>query len=208
VRALAVPPAEAARHVQQQPLAGPLHGGASLCGTDHPGYKHGRYSRVLPRGLRGAYERAASDAELLSLKDDIALIEARQCQLLRRLGDNPPPPYAEMLKVLDTLERSDDPAEREAGLAELREMLVSGRESARVEESVWSELSALIDQKTRTAKAEWRRTAELGGVVTVEQAMVFVKSLLAAARECVTDQGTLRRLNARVLDLLPPESTN
>jgi hypothetical protein len=63
-------------------------------------------------------------------------------------------------------------------------------------------------EKTCTAKAEWRRTAELGGVVTVEQDLAFARALFAAARDCVTDRDTLRRLNSRVLDLLPPGSTN
>jgi hypothetical protein len=52
-----------------------------------------------------------------------------------------------------------------------------------------------------------RRLAELQGTVTVEKGLLFVRALLAAARETVTDRTMLRRLQEKALVLLLPDGT-
>jgi len=77
---------------RRPPLAGrkrcALHGGKSLVGVAHPAYRHGRRSRYL-RNLAGVlkagYRAALDDPELLSLREEVALLTARTVQLLDRL---------------------------------------------------------------------------------------------------------------------------
>src|SRR5215813_2753544 len=68
------------RYCLREPLAGRtacrLHGSRSLMGIASRRLKGGRFSKYMPKGgLKRAYERAASDRELISLRDDLALIE-------------------------------------------------------------------------------------------------------------------------------------
>jgi hypothetical protein len=74
-------------------------------------------------------------------------------------------------------------------------------------EATWAELRAVVLEKAKLAAAEWRRLETLQGVVTVEQALLFARALLAAARETVKDPTVLRRLQERCLALLPPDDT-
>jgi len=84
-----------ARRKTGEPCRGPavrgrnvcrMHGGSSLSGVASPAWRHGRYSRYLPGGLRRRYERAAADQELLALRDEIALVDARSQELLGRIA--------------------------------------------------------------------------------------------------------------------------
>lgn len=66
------------------------HGGKTPRGTASPHFKTGRYSRSLPGRLVAAYEEAFNDPRLLSLRDEIALIQAMTCQTLSQLDDDTP----------------------------------------------------------------------------------------------------------------------
>lgn len=61
-----------------------FHGGLSLVGPASGTFKHGRYSKLLPKGLAAHYSAARSDRELLGLREEIALVDARMMQLLEQ----------------------------------------------------------------------------------------------------------------------------
>ena len=74
---------------RQSPIEGRtrcrIHGGATPRGFDHPLTKTGRYSKHLPTRLLADYEAALADPNLLSAREDIAKLTARQADLLRRV---------------------------------------------------------------------------------------------------------------------------
>lgn len=65
---------------QKSPMEGRnrcrLHGGATPRGAFSPHFKHGKYSRYLPHDVRQMYQRALSDPDMISVRDEIALIRA------------------------------------------------------------------------------------------------------------------------------------
>jgi hypothetical protein len=80
-----------------------LHGGKSLKSIAHPSFKTGKHSKFLPQQLRRDYDATLHDPELLSLRDAIALTEARVVDLVQRLGgegDN----FGIWREILDVLE--------------------------------------------------------------------------------------------------------
>lgn len=64
-----------------------VHGGNAASGVVSGTFKHGRYSKALPKGLYEDVERIMADGDLLVLRDDIALNAARITQLLTGLTD-------------------------------------------------------------------------------------------------------------------------
>src|SRR5689334_17481512 len=54
-----------------------VHGGATPRGPAAGSYRSGRYSKVLRRGLKQSFDAAMADAELLSLRGEIAVLTAR-----------------------------------------------------------------------------------------------------------------------------------
>jgi hypothetical protein len=91
--------------------------------------------------LKAGYKAALKDRELLSLKEEAALLTARTMQLLERMKS-------------------------EGGAAY---------------EATWAELRAVILEKAKVSKTEWRRVVDLNNVITLEQAMSFADALMAAA---------------------------
>src|SRR3954451_14863589 len=62
-----------------------MHGGKVPRGRALPQTKHGRYSKDLPTRLLATYSAAQADTELLSLRDDVALLDARLADVLARV---------------------------------------------------------------------------------------------------------------------------
>ena len=62
-----------------------MHGGRGARGLASPEWKHGRYSKALPANLSAAYERARTDGDLIALRDELALVDARLTALLTEL---------------------------------------------------------------------------------------------------------------------------
>ena len=80
-----------------------VHGGQSRAGFEHPSLKHGRYSKHLPTKAMAEFQQALHDPELLSLRNDIALVDVRLNELVAGLsGDTLPdtPTWREILGVL------------------------------------------------------------------------------------------------------------
>lgn len=83
------------RFCTQYPVKGrnrcKLHGGATLAGPSHPSWKHGMYSRVVPAGLGEHYAGARGNPDLTSLREQIALIDAKVFEALEQLshGESP-----------------------------------------------------------------------------------------------------------------------
>jgi hypothetical protein len=194
------------RPCQRAPLAGRtrcrLHGGASLAGSASPRFKHGRYSKYIPRGLRKIHDATSQDEELLSLKDDVRLLQTRQIQLLQRLGQAPLPPWGEAQQLFKSASEGPE-QDRAPAFAALGELLSQGAASARQQEQAWAELREVTQEKAKVAAAEWKRMRDLDALVTAEQALALVMLSLDAAKETITDERMFRAFNERVLALLP-----
>jgi hypothetical protein len=65
-----------------------LHGGKSLHGIAHPGFKDGKRSKYMPKFLSEAFTRAALDPDLLNLTESIATVEALAADLLSSMSDD------------------------------------------------------------------------------------------------------------------------
>jgi hypothetical protein len=184
------------------------HGGLTPKGIASPHYKDGRkslYLRHLPRQMAGAYKAALADPDYTCLRGELALQTARLDDLLAQLAREEGPAWTTLVLALDILQLARTKGEViDAALATLDHLIRSGAACARTRTELWSEVRALVVEKARVSAAESKRLADLSGTVTVEQALLWARALLAAAREVVTDRDQLRRLQERALAFLPP----
>jgi hypothetical protein len=188
-----------------------LHGGLSPSGVASPHFKHGRrskYLKHLPGNLRNAYKAALADPELLSLKDETALLTARAMQLLDNLNATEAPPWGRAVEALNDLKVAGSADAKQQALATLEKVIRTGANAAVAQERTWRELREVVQEKTRTAAAEWKRLHDLEALVTVEDALGFAKAFLTAAKEVVTDPGILKRLQEKTMYLLPAPPGN
>lgn len=171
------------------------HGGKIPRGPALPQYKDGRYSKLLPARLAANYERAASDADLLVLREDIALVDTRLADLLGRVDSGESGEAwrkardaFNMLK--DGLAQSDTVAAK-AGMTKLDEIITRGRS----DHFAWREIGDLLDRRERLVRSERRRMVELQQMITNEQALTMMSAIVALVKEHVDDKHALAAIS-------------
>lgn len=157
------------------------HGGLTPNGVNSPHFKTGRFSKYLPAHLKDDYEKAASDPELLSLRDDIALYESFQQEQIRRMEQVKFPPWGEVRMLLgsveDLLTEGDEEAQRRAVDA-LKELVNRGADAVIEYETAKKQWRQMSDEKTRTAKVEFSRLEALNGMLPVVEVMGVITGLI------------------------------
>jgi len=173
-----------------------MHGGRSPRGLASPLTKTGRYSRDLPTRVAARYETALADPELLSVRDDIALLQGAITDIMAEIR------YAEARPDLDAIlgsvERIStewqgwDWTRMQAELDQLKEAIV-GRRSQR---TAMREVRELIKEKAALVSQENRLLADRQQLISVEQFLLGMRALGAAVRRLVDDPATLRSIDA------------
>jgi hypothetical protein len=188
-----------------------VHGGATPKGVASPHFRTGarsRYLKHLTGQVGAAFKAALADPDLGCLRGELALQTARVEDLLAQLATQEGPAWSTLVLALDVLQMARSKGEPvDAALATLDGLIRSGAACAQSRRAAWAEVRALMQEKTRTSAAESKRLADLQGVVRVEDALLWARALLTAAREEVTDRDQLRRLQERALALLPDDGS-
>lgn len=168
-----------------------FHGGKSLRGMAHPNFKDGRYSKHLPTRLSEAYEKARADPELLSLRDEAAILQARIADILGRVDTGESRRFwakaAEGMDAFDAASAAGDTAGMRAALDALRGAIKGG---ARDWQS-WEELQRTIESYRRVSESERRRLVDMQAMISAEEAMTFAGALTSLVRQHVADQDAL-----------------
>ena len=76
--------------------------------------------------------------------------------------------------------------------------LLEGSDTATAAQQAWPEIQTLIEQRRRLVESERKRLVELHQVVSADQAMLMVRSLIASVREHVSDPAILRAISAEL----------
>lgn len=159
-----------------------MHGGKSLSGPAHPNYKTGKHSNVLPERMRENYERAVADEELVSLRSELAVIDARVLDLLQRAdAGESGKRWKALLDQVKLVESAPDGLELHQGLKELSRMIRAGAADA----YTWDEIRDWFIVRERLTRSERKRLVEAKLVMSVEQAQLVMAMFVDAAKEAV-----------------------
>lgn len=172
------------------------HGGKTPGGIASPHYKTGRYSKYLPSRMRARYEESRADPELLEMRSEIGLTDARLSELLSRVDSG------ESGAVWDQLFMLTERAEKERrdgntkGLAVTLNVLFGVINGGVGDWNTWSDIFKLVEQRRRLVESERKRLVEMQQTVQVERVMVLVDQLALSVREhvlanCDTDVSRL-----------------
>jgi hypothetical protein len=194
---------------QKSPLAGrnrcKYHGGASLRGAESPKFRHGRYSKILPRNLSREYLRLMADPDLLSAKEEVALLNARLQQLVARLGTGESTGRWDSLKrEWAEFKRAQGAGDREAltaVLPRLDSLVTAGGD----EGGQWEEITAYVERVSVVAARESKRQAAEGSVISLEQMVLVIRTIADAVITNVRDEAARLAIigHIRSLRLLP-----
>lgn len=177
------------------------HGGKTPKGVASPNYQTGRYSKYLPARLLERYEESAADGELLALREEIALLDSRLADLLKRVdsgeaGQAWKDAKAAHRKLTLALQTKDTQGMLTA-VSELEAAIGKGHGDY----LAWNEIQTTLDQRRRLVESERKRLVDMQQMVTSEQAMLLVTALLDAVRKNVHDRDTLTAVQAEFIRL-------
>lgn len=178
------------------------HGGKSLMGIASPTFKTGRYSKFLPARMTGRYEESRADGELLALREDIALTDARLGDLLSRVDTGESGALwrslmAARMELLACRQASDIKGQMDA-LNEIMELISQGHADYRA----WGEVAAVLDQRRRLVESERKRLVEMQQMISSERMMVLLGAVVGVIQEHVTDRTILSGITTGIQKLI------
>lgn len=165
-----------------------MHGGRLPVGGAHPGFKTGAHSKYLPTGLATKYAESLGDAELLELRADVALLQARLFQLLE--ANESLPLLQQAQAAFTDLERAllkqDAPRTTQA-LKELKLLLQRGV----ADHHRWREIYEVLEGMGRTKEREHKRLVAMQQMISAEQFGTFILVITDAAKRTIKDPQSL-----------------
>jgi hypothetical protein len=171
-----------------------MHGGGSLGGIASPNFKHGRYSKYLPSRLAERYQEAVKDPELLALREEIALVEARIHDLMGRVDAGEAGSlWKETQRIYTDLRQAISKGDANA-MATALDRMGEIIENGRGDYAAWSEIYKLIEQRRRLAESERKRLIDMEQMISSERAMVMISNISNLIHENVTDRVALVRI--------------
>jgi len=152
-----------------------MHGGKSLAGIASPAWKHGKYSDYMPQRLQERFARGLHDPDLLSLDNEIALLDAHVTEKLEKLRDD----VGDGSKLWPFLQSAYDDLRAAAASGNTKEvtqsLLVMGQLIQRgfEEHLLWSDILVLWEERRKLVETEQKRRIALQLVLNVDEAMAF-----------------------------------
>lgn len=183
-----------------------LHGGRSLRGIASPRFVHGRYSRDIPTNMISRYKQSMQDGDLLILRQEISLMDARVSLLLKQLGSNESGENWENLKktfddLVDAVKNQNRDRMRNK-LNAMKEIIDTGAG----DNAIWKEINITIDQRRKLVADERKRLVDAQQMITIEQAMIFVSAVMDSVRTNVKDRTALAAITNDLTRLMARET--
>jgi hypothetical protein len=159
-------------------------------------FKHGRYSKYVPRRLLAKYEAAEQDPDLLSMRAEIALLDSRLQELLQRVHSGESGQMWRMLsdEIAQLLQNRDDPDRATVHINNLISIVRRGN----ADYAAWNELRSVVDQRRRLVDAERKRMVDAQLTMDVEQALLLLTVITGIIKDSV-DKHVDRTTGNRIL---------
>jgi hypothetical protein len=174
-----------------------LHGGMTPHGISSPHFKGGEHSKYLPKGLKTTYDAALVDPQLTSLRKTLAMMQAREVELIQQMSKAKGPPWGMVVEYWNDCilaARSKNKESRKVAARKLNDAIRKGFEAKGSYEAIWKELRQLYQERTKTACAEHQRLADLNALIPVEDVLSVMVAFLSRIRNHVSDRKILQRI--------------
>jgi hypothetical protein len=183
-----------------------MHGGKTPVGADSPHFKHGRWSKHLPKRMVERSEEARRDPELTALTDEIALIDARIADMLERVDTGESGEvWASALACVEEIREIELRSKASTGDTKTRlfldrevamSTLVGHIQEGMADYAAWREVLDLVERRRKLCMAEWKRLAVLKLLVPVGEVLTMQAAIAGVIRAHVKDPDALRAISA------------
>lgn len=179
-----------------------MHRGKAVSGIAHPNFQHGRYAKDIPTRMLSTYQAALADTELLNLRQEISLLDARLSDVLKRVDTGESgavwAALGEALREFQKASAAGDTAKMREHLTALTDLIQRGQSDT----AAWGDVRALIQERRRVTESERKRQVEMQQSITTERAMLLVTALVDTVQRHVHDRVALGAIAADIGALL------
>jgi hypothetical protein len=181
-----------------------LHGGATPNGLAAPRFRTGTSTRYpgMKATLAELADRAMADPDILSLTQEVSLLQARLNQLLERVDVEESSKRWKMTKdafyrMLEAGGRKDEVGYGMA-LDELKHAFRDGDKDY----LVWSDILSTLEHLRKTVSQEQKRRMEMHTLISADQAVGMFAELMYEIREQVSDPKALNAIYKRAQEIV------
>lgn len=169
-----------------------VHGGPTPTGLASPNTKTLKYSRTLPARLLTAYAEAGEDRELVGLRQELQLIDARLLELTGRVDRaGSAAQWARVTEAYAALLASGTNTQAvTAAVAMLGQAIASEVGDSQA----WKEIDAAVERRRKLVDSEAKRLQRLHQMVSAERVTAALGGIVESIRRHVTDPATLRAI--------------
>jgi len=183
----------------------PVRPGWKVCRSHGAGYRdkpgglnnkqivNGKYANHLPAKLLTAYEEFVEDPDIVSMRNEMALLDARIIELVDTIGTSTSEDaWFSVRRACGVLGKKDiyeEDVEEAVGL--LGNALVYNDN----DDKVWKDLMNVIDNRRKLAETERRRIVDAQHTMTYEQANMIISYMMTSIRTHVEDPEILRAIS-------------
>jgi hypothetical protein len=175
-----------------------FHGGKTPRGPASATFRTGRYSKFVPSRMLADYQAAATDPKLMELRGDIATVDARIIDLLKRVDTGEAGSiWIELQSAWDRLARAQARADADTykiAFDDVARLVNKGGEDT----AAWTEIFAMIDQRRKLVVSESRRLETMHQMLSIEKAMLLLANVVDIIKRHVPDRQVL---NAIAIDV-------
>lgn len=165
---------------------------------------NGRYSKLMPKNLAELYEEARNDPELLEMKTEAAVLDARLCQLISKVNENDNGKvWKELNLALNDLEAARATGDKQGVANALNGMAAIIHQGAS-NHSTWSEIERLVLAKRKLAETVLKKEMQQERYLTIDKVLVLSAMVVQVFRQSVLNY--LPESDERAINILAQTS--
>lgn len=181
-----------------------LHGGATPKGLASPHFKTGERSKYLPPAMLKAYQEMVNNPDLLSVREDVALIDTMIAAKLPLLESGESAQHWEQVAKFIRQARIAYKTENYGTLEDALNELEAISDKRRLFYATEQEVGNQLELRRKLVDTENKILYNKERALTVEQAMLLMSALLDSVKRNVNDTTTLDAIQSDFLRLSAP----
>lgn len=178
-----------------------MHGGKSLVGPAHPNFQTGKHSILLRGKLAETYSAALNHPDLVSLREEIALVDTRVAQLLAEMGGTGNTKVLKEIRAkFDQFKAAGKKRGKTAAVEGLGTLETVDRliDAAMTEAATWEELRETLDLRRKLTETETRRMRDLDLLMDVKTVSALMQLFVVEVKKRVKDPELLAALSSHL----------
>jgi len=180
-----------------------FHGGNSPKGIAHYNYKHGRYSKALPPGIKEKYEEARNDEKLNELSEEVALIDSQLQERLEKVYSGETSDWWARVRGLFTslqlaVYLPDSEESKEGRMIHALECLGAAIDNGAAHFHAFESIRSMVETRRKLIETESKRLKDLDQTIKADQALQIIGMLADVVNRVVKDPDEKKLLSQEI----------